>query len=331
MPTGVSLRRRSGLASAGVSTRSKGTHGLLFGVVAVIWGTPYALIKLALDGFSPEFVAWARIAAAAVALAGVVGLREMAVVARRSGRPVAVLAVLQFAVPLVLIAYAEQRVTSAMAGILIASEPLWVAILALRLDRSQRASWRGLLGVLIGLLGVVLLLGVDAGGSAQLVSGVLVALAAGCYAAAALWLPRATSATGPLPVIAVALSMSAVALAPLGLTALPAALPSATSVAALAALAGVCTAVAFPLWFALIARAGAARASLITYVSPIVAIVLGAVALGEHLRASAAGAVALIFAGSLLAARDHRPSALRRPDVGERLLMAVQGPARERS
>jgi drug/metabolite transporter (DMT)-like permease len=277
--------------------------GLQFAAVSVILGMPYLFVKLALRGFSPEFVAFARTALAALVFTAVVGPGPVIGGFRRAGRPILWFAVVQFAVPLFLIAEAEQRISSALTGVLIASEPLWVALLATRLDRAQRSSRRGVLGVLLGLAGVALLLGVDNAQGTQLVGGLLVVAAAACYAGAALWLPRATARVEPRPLIAAGLAVACLVLAPFGAAALPHAAPSATAVVSLAVLAVVGTALGFSMWFALLGRIGAARASLVTYTSPVVAVALGAVALGESFHPDAVAGAGLIFVGSLLAAR----------------------------
>jgi drug/metabolite transporter (DMT)-like permease len=277
--------------------------GLQFAAVSVILGMPYLFVKLALRGFSPELVAFGRTALAAIVLVGVV--RPVAALSafRRAGRPILWFALVQFALPLFLIAEAEQRISSALTGVLVASEPLWVALLATRLDRAQRSSRRGVLGVLIGLVGVALLLGVDNTHGPQLVGGLLVVVAAACYAGAALWLPRATARVEPRALIAASLAVAALLLAPFGAASLPTAVPPAAAVVSLAVLGVVGTALGFSMWFALLGRIGAARASLVTYTSPVIAVALGAVALGESFHPNALIGAGLIFVGSLLAAR----------------------------
>jgi drug/metabolite transporter (DMT)-like permease/predicted alpha/beta hydrolase family esterase len=202
-----------------------------------------------------------------------------------------------------MIAEAEQRISSALTGVLIASEPLWVALLATRLDRTQRSSRRGVLGVLIGLVGVALLLGVDNAHGRQLVGGLLVVAAAACYAGAALWLPRAKARVEPRPLIAAGLAVAGLLLAPFAAASLPTAAPPTAAVVSLAVLGVVGTALGFSMWFALLGRIGAARASLVTYTSPVVAVALGAVALGESFHPDALVGAGLIFVGSVLAAR----------------------------
>ena len=272
----------------------------LFALVAVLWGIPYLLIAVALTGFDATFVAWARVALAAVVLGCVVGPRSLVGALRGRVTAVCAFAVVQFSVPLVLIAEAERSVPSSLVGCLIASEPLWIALLARRMDRAERTGPAGVVGLLAAMAGVGILLGAELAGGV----GALLALgAAGCYAVAALQVRRLAGDVPLLHLVAVALAISALTLLPLVLVSPPSRVPGAGAVTALAALGIVCTAGAFPLWFALIARVGAARAALVTYASPVVAVALGIVLLDEKLAALAPVGLALILAGSWLASR----------------------------
>jgi drug/metabolite transporter (DMT)-like permease len=282
---------------------------LLFIAVGVLFGAPYLLTKVAVAEVAPIAVALARTAIAAVVLTLVVGPRRVLRAVRARPRAVAALGALQFAVPFALVAWAAQHLDSSLVGVLIATEPLLVALLAVVLDARERADARGAAGMLVGLAGVGLLLGVDVDGTAAgLVAAAAVLLAAGCYSAAALLLPRLAGAgTDRLGLLTAALWATAVALLPWTLADPPARVPGPDAVAGLVALGILCTAVAFPLWFALIARAGAARAALVTYVNPVVALALGAAVLAEPVTPTALGGLALILAGTWTGTRPpHR-------------------------
>jgi drug/metabolite transporter (DMT)-like permease len=245
----------------------------LFALVAVLWGIPYLLIAVALTGFDATFVVWARVALAAVALTSLVGLRSLARSLRGRLPAVCGFAVVQFTVPLSLIAEAERSVPSSLVGCLVASEPLWIAVLALWVDRAQRSGAAGAVGLLAGLVGVGILLGAEPAGGVA--GAVLVLGAAGSYALAALVVTRLWADVPPAHLVAAGLAISAFTLLSLVIAAPPSQVPGVPAIAALGGLAVVCTAVAFPLWFALIARVGAARAALVTYASPVVAVALG--------------------------------------------------------
>jgi drug/metabolite transporter (DMT)-like permease len=272
----------------------------LFALVAVLWGIPYVLIAVALEGFEATTVAWARVALAAVVLVSVVGPR--AVLRSLRGRLAAVcyFAALQFVIPMVLIAHAEQSVPSALVACLVATEPLWIALLASRIDPAQQTSVVGAIGMLVGLVGMGILVGVKPPGGLSGAALVLVATAS--YSLAALRVGRLTKQVPPLHLIAAALAISAIVLAPF--VSLPSRVPSAGPVAALVAIAVVCTSLTFPLWFALIARTGAARAALVTYASPVVSVALGVLLLGEQPGQFAPLGLALILAGSWTASRQ---------------------------
>jgi drug/metabolite transporter (DMT)-like permease len=281
----------------------------LFALVAVLWGIPYLLIAVALSGFDAPFVVWARVALAAVALVSVVGPRSLARSLRGRLAAVCGFAVVQFTVPLTLVAEAERSVPSSLVGCLVASEPLWIAVLAMRVDRAERSGAAGAVGLLAGIVGVGVLLGAEPAGGVD--GAALVLGAAGCYALAALVVTRLSADVPPLHLVAAGLAISAIILLPLVIAAPPSQVPGLSAVVALAGLAVVCTAVAFPLWFALIARVGAARAALVTYASPVVAVALGVVLLGEQPGRLAPLGLALVLAGSWLASRAQNTTRAR--------------------
>jgi drug/metabolite transporter (DMT)-like permease len=285
----------------------------LFALVAILWGLPYLLIAIALEGFEAATIAWARVALAAVVLVSVVGPRAVLRSLRGKLAAVIAFAALQFVIPMVLIAHAEQSVPSSLVACLVATEPLWIALLASRIDRAQRTSVVGAIGMLVALVGMGILLGVKPPGG--LGGAALVLVATASYSLAALRVARLTKQVPPLHLIAAALAIAAIVLTPL--VSLPAQLPSVGPVAALVALALVCTSLTFPLWFALIARMGAARAALVTYASPILSVALGVLVLGEQPGQFAPLGLALILAGSWMASRRHvdAPREVRRRDT----------------
>jgi drug/metabolite transporter (DMT)-like permease len=283
----------------------------LFCLVSVLLGVPYVLITFALGGFSPLFVAWARVAIAAAVLVAAVKPASVVRAMREQTQTVAVLAIVQFCVPMVLIAVAERSVASSLAGCLIASEPLWIAVLAWRVDPAQRLALPGIAALIIGLLGVAVLLGADPGGAEGM--ALLVLLAAGSYGLAALFVGRMTTCVSSRELVAASLAVAAVVLLPLAAVGLPSRAPDTGAVLAVAALGVLCTAVAFPLWFTLIDRVGAASAGLVTYVSPLVALALGVGLRGEHPGRFAPLGLALILAGCWAAARAPAMWPQRRP------------------
>ncbi len=276
---------------------------IYFWIVSVLWGSSFLFIKVAVDELSPAVVVLARTALGALVLLPVALVRRA--FTGLAGRKLALvaLAAVDVAVPFLLIAYGEERISSSLAGILLAADPLFVALLALRFDRSERiGGWR-LLGLGVGVVGVVVLLGLDVGGSGtELVGAAMVLAASLSFAAAALLYKRSFADADPVGVTTAMLLIGALAVAiPAGLSA-PSAAPNADVIAALLMLGGPNTGLGFWLFYALIAVAGAGRASVITYMTPAVAVVLGIAVLGESFTGSTALGLVLILAGSYLAA-----------------------------
>jgi drug/metabolite transporter (DMT)-like permease len=277
-----------------------------FAVVSVLWGIPYLLIKIAVDdGIPPAFVAWARV---------VLGAAVLIPLAWKAGAPrgirdrlkwLAAFAVAEIVIPFPLIAAGERHVDSSAASILIAAAPLFVALLALRLDVTERiGGWR-LAGLFIGLAGVIIFVGIDIGGRTDELFGALAILAAAFgYAAGPMILKRHLSALDPRVSMGASLVMAAMLLAPAAALDPPRAIPSAGAIFALLGLGFLCTAAAFTAYGVLIAEAGPGRALVVTYVNPVVAIAAGMAVRGERPGAGAALGLALILAGSWLSTED---------------------------
>jgi len=201
-----------------------------------------------------------------------------------------------------LISYGEQHIASSLTSLLIAADPLLVVLFALRFDPSERVSGLRLVGLLIGMGGVVVLLGLDVGGDAQrLLGAVFVLLAAAGYAASALLIKRPTIAALPsLGVVTVECVTTTIVLSPLAVTRLPSKIPDLEVIASLLVLGLICTALAYLLFFALVAEVGAGRGTVITYVNPAVSVLLGVTLLAEPLNAAIIVGFLLIIIGSWL-------------------------------
>jgi drug/metabolite transporter (DMT)-like permease len=233
--------------------------------------------------------------------------RELAVL-RPHWRWLAVFAVVEIITPWLLLTEAETRLPSSLSGLLVAAVPIIVAVLARftgSRDRMSAIRWTGLL---VGLGGVALLLGPGAPrgatGSVFEVLGVAV-----CYAIGPLVASRKLSELPSLGITAACLAFAAIVYAPLAALTWPSSVPAAKVFWSIGGLAVICTAVAFICFFALISEAGPARATVITYVNPAVAVVLGALVLNERITPAMVGAFALILGGSVLATRGKRRQA----------------------
>jgi drug/metabolite transporter (DMT)-like permease len=312
---------------------------ILFAAISVVWGVPYLFIKLAVDdGLSPGFVAWSRVALAALILLPI-AVRNGAL----RGLPLrwlAAFALFEITIPFPLIAFGEQRVSSSLAAILIATVPLVIAFLALRFDRGEQPTRTRFLGMLVGLGGVVALVGIDIGGrGSELLGAAAVLGAAFGYACGPLIAKRHLTAVDPLGPVAGALGIASILLLPFALLGAPTETPTDQAIASVVVLGLVCTALAFLVFFRLIAEVGPSRASIITYVNPVVALALGVAILDEHLTTGAVAGLLLILAGSWLSTDGRLPPGLaalagrvrRRRERGEPLLDRVDleqvGPA----
>jgi drug/metabolite transporter (DMT)-like permease len=285
---------------------------ILFASVSLIWGVPYLFIKVALDdGASPLLVAWGRVAIGAALLLPIAWKLGYLDGLRSKTKPLVAFAIAECGLPWWLIPLGEQHVSSSLAAILIASLPLVTALLAFRVDHSERVRGLRLVGLFIGLGGVVLLLGVDVGGSGSEILGALAILGATvCYAAGLFIVKRYFSDVNPIGAVAVALGISTVMLAPAGIGSIPASEVGGGAVASIAVLGAVCSALALILFFSLIADVGATRASVITYVNPAVAVLLGIAILGESVGPAAVAGMLLILAGSWLSTGGRMPPGL---------------------
>jgi drug/metabolite transporter (DMT)-like permease len=275
---------------------------LLF-ALAALWGASYLFIKIGLDDLSPAAVVFTRTALAAlVLLPFAVRSGGMAPLWRRAPWLVA-LGAIQVAGPFLLISAGERHIASSLAGILVASAPIFTAILAIWLDHSERLSTPGVVGVAIGLVGVALLLGVDLGGSsAALLGGLMVVLASVGYAIGGFALKRWFTGYQPLALVAGTMSASALMTLPLMLIDLPDHVGPDT-VGAMCALGLGGTGIAFVIYYTLNREIGPTRTSLVAYIAPVFALVYGVTLLDEAFSITTALGIVLIVGGSWLAAK----------------------------
>jgi drug/metabolite transporter (DMT)-like permease len=283
--------------------------------MSLIWGVPYLFIKVAVDdGVSPVFLSFARVALAAALL--LVLARRAGVLGQLRGRWgwIAVYAVIEITLPFPLIAAGEQYVSSSLTAILIASVPLIVALLAIRFDAAERATGLRLIGLIVGFTGVIVLVGIDvAGNTDELLGAALILLASCGYAAAPMILKRKFGDVDPRASMAATLLLATALLAiPAALT-VPSEMPTGESIVSIVILGLICTALALVVFSFLIVEVGPGRALVITYINPVVAVVLGVLVLGESLGAGAIAGLLLILAGSWLSTDGRLP--MRRPAV----------------
>jgi drug/metabolite transporter (DMT)-like permease len=222
------------------------------------------------------------------------------------------------AVPWPLLGFGEIHVSSSLAAILVATVPLFVALLATRFDHSERPTATRFIGMLIGLGGVVALVGIDIGGKGdELLGALAILVVAFLYAIGPMIVKRRLSDVDPLGPVAASLGIAALLVTPFALVSLPDSTPSADTFASIAVLGLLCSALAFLLFFRLIAEIGPGRATVITYINPVVALALGVVVLDESVTTGVVVGLLLILAGSWLSTDGRLPPGLA--GLGERL------------
>jgi drug/metabolite transporter (DMT)-like permease len=279
---------------------------LLFAAMCVIWGIPYLFIKIAVRDLSPATLVWSRNLLAALLLLPLAAWRNELRAVLPHWRPLVLFAAIEIGIPWLLLASAEQKLSSSLTALLIAAVPLIGVLLALGTGSRHRLSVSALAGLVVGLAGVAALVGLDTGGAdARSIAEVFGV--AFCYALGPLILDRYLSGLPAFGVIALSLSLCAVAYTPAGVLRLPSTAPGTEVIVSVLVLAFVCTALAFVLFFQLIAETGPVRATVITYVNPAVAAIAGVAFLGESFTAGMGVGLVLILAGSALATRRPRP------------------------
>lgn len=278
----------------------------LFLAMSVIWGVPYLLIKVAVDEVSPVVVVFVRCAIGAALLLPWTLRSGGLAAALRQWRWLLLFTVLEMTAPWLLLAYAEQSLSSSLTGLLVAAVP-FVAALAGRLaGEEERLTRVRMVGMGVGVVGIAALLGLDLTG-AQLVPVVAVALVTVGYATAPLVVSRRLPEVPGVAAAAVALAVTTAVYAPFAVPQLgDAADASGQALLSLAALGVLCTAVALALFFALIREVGPQRALVITFVNPAVAVLLGVLLLDEPFTLGIAVGLPLVLAGCVLATRRNQ-------------------------
>ncbi|MGY2077901.1 DMT family transporter [Blastococcus sp. SYSU DS0828] len=275
----------------------------LFLTMSVIWGVPYLLIKVAVEEVSPVVVVFARCAIGAALLLPWTVARGQLRPALRHWKPLLLFTVLEMTGPWLLLAYAEQTLSSSLTGLLVAAVPFVAALAARLAGEEERLTPVRVLGMGIGVVGIAVLLGLDIDG-AQLLPLVAVGLVVVGYATAPLVVSRALPEVPGVAASSLALLVTAVVYAPFAVPRLgQVADASGEAQLSLLALGLLCTAVALALFFALIREVGPQRALVITFVNPAVAVLFGVLLLGEPFTLGLALGLPLVLVGCVLATR----------------------------
>jgi drug/metabolite transporter (DMT)-like permease len=302
---------------------------LLMALLAALWGASYLFIKVALeDDVPPIFLVFARIALGALVL---VPLAWKAGVLRGIGRwigPIVFMALVQVVVPFLLITYGERHIASSLTGILVSAAPIFTALIAVRYDDEERPHGIATAGVVMGIVGVVLLFGLDlSGDSTAIVGGLLVLLASVGYAIGSLYLKHRLQAVPAVGIAATTLLVGTLVLLVPALLTLPPHALEAKTAGSLVLLGAGGTGIAFWIYYTLIAEIGPGRASLVAYIAPGFAVIYGVTLLSESITAGAILGLVLILAGSWIAAEGRLPGQARATTVAP----LEPPPARERA
>lgn len=288
---------------------------LLFVALGVAWGIPYLLIKVAVGELDPAVVVVGRSLIGGLLLLPLVLWRRQLVPVLKRWRPLLVYTAVEIIVPWYFLASAEQKLPSSTAGLLLAAIPLIGVGVSFAFGRPERLGGGNWIGILLGTLGVAALVGLDVAGS-DLIGVAELALVAVGYAVGPAILSRWMSELPGVGVVSLSLLIAGLFYVPVVLFtgAMPTEVPSAAVIGSVVTLGVVCSAAAFLMMFALIAEIGPMRATTITYLNPAVAILAGALVLGEQVTVWTIVGFVLVIAGSFLVTR-RRPAELPDPEA----------------
>jgi drug/metabolite transporter (DMT)-like permease len=287
---------------------------LAFSLLSAIWGVPYLFIRIAVRGGVPPLVlAWARVTMASIILLALAAQAGKLAGLRGRWRSIVAYAVAEVTLPFPLIAAGEKRVASSLAAIVIASVPLIMALIAMRFDRAERPTPLRAVGLAIGFAGVIALVGIDVAGSTdELLGTAAILVAAVGYAIGPMIIKHRLAGLDARATMGASLGVASLLLAPLTALTWPQRMPTGGAIGSVVVLGVVCTAAAFAVLPMLVSEVGPSRMSVITYVNPLVAVILGVILLGERPGAGAVAGLLLILAGSWLSTGGGLPPGLVR-------------------
>ena len=284
--------------------------------LAAIWGASYMFIEIALRDLEPTTMMAARLVIAVAFVGGLMALRGTLGRLRRAGFWTFALGIINSAAPFTLIAWGQKHIDSGVAAIANATVPLFVAILAIWLAQSERASGLRVVGIALGLIGVGVLTGAQPEADGWAIAGTLAVVAASIlYALAGILLQRHTERLDPITLSMATLIGATISLVPFGIVQAPRELPGWEATAAVVALGILGTGVGMLVFMRLLGTFGALRAGFVTYLLPVTALLYGTLLLDEQVTAWMVVGMLLILAGVALGSGMVRPS--RAPEAVE--------------
>lgn len=275
---------------------------ILFLTLGFVWGLPYLLIKVAVEDLTPPVIIFLRVAIAAAVLIPIAWKQGYLSELAGHWKWIFGFAIIEIAGPFGALTFAEIRLSSSMTGLLIAAVPIVSAIFAWRLGLDDRVTGTRVVGLGVGILGVAALVGLDVSGGDLLSVAALIITVVG-YALGPIIVAQKLGGVPALGAIAMAMLINTIIYAPFAVATWPTASVPSITWAAVIVLGLVCTALAFILFFALVAEVGPSRTTVITYVNPAVAVVLGVLVLSEPITLGLVIGFPLILIGSYLATR----------------------------
>ncbi|MBM3688630.1 MAG: DMT family transporter [Actinobacteria bacterium] len=278
---------------------------ILFAALSIIWGTPYLFIRVAVMSVEPSVMVALRVGLAALLLLPIAAARGEF----RGIRPhlpwIALFGLVEITGPFLLLGYAETALTSSTTALLIAVVPIVAAILARCLGLDRHLGWRRILGLAIGFGGVAVLVGLDIAGD-QLWAVGAAALTVTGYALGPIVISRRLAEAPSLAVISLALGFNALLYAPIALVQRPTTAVPAEAWWSIVVLGILCTAIAFLIFFELVKEVGPSRMTVITFLNPAVAVILGVIVLSEPVTLGLILGFPMVLLGSYLATRPDR-------------------------
>ena len=283
---------------------------LIFALVGFLWGIPYLFIKVAVDeenGYAPAIVVFGRVLIGAAILIPLAIKDRSIFAAFRGIKYVAFYAVLEMIIPWILIGTAEQKISSGLAGLLIASVPIWSNIITYLQGDKDALKANRIVGIGIGFIGVVLIVGIETlTGSSDPLSILMVIVAAIGYAYAIIMIRKKLPNVSGIAINGVAMALTAIFYLPFTIALWPDHKISHQATYSVIALGIFSTGMAFAIFFTLIADIGPTRASLVTYWNTAIAVVLGVIILNEPLTVGIRIGLPLVMFGSWLVNRREK-------------------------
>lgn len=275
-----------------------------FILVGFLWGVPYLFMRVAVREWDPSIVVFGRVVIGAAILLPIAIKRGVVKETLRGFKWIFVYAILEMCGPWYLITHAETKINSGLAGLLVATVPIWSTIYSSLAGDKTVWHAKRLLGIIVGFIGLVLIVGIETiSGAADALSVFQTVLAAILYSTAMAVILRGMPNGDGVAINAIAMIITAIIFAPAALSNLPAQMPSFNATASLIGLGVLSTGLAFMIYFGLVREIGQARGSLVTYLNTAFAVVLGVVILGEPLTIGIVTGLPLVLLGSYFASR----------------------------